>query len=87
MRISGGFFDVYESDPEKGKPGTMQVSAGVKVSKKAVERNKVKRRLREALRAVKIPPGKNVRVVALGGASQKKFSEIKKALENIFNRP
>jgi len=87
MKMSGSFFDVYITNrTEGGKSGFRQVSVGVKVSKKAVERNKIKRRVREVLRAADIPADKNIRIVALRGSLSRKFFEIKKDLENIFIR-
>ncbi len=86
MKLSGAFFDVYISPPKAGKPILKEVSVGVKVSKKAVDRNKLKRRLREILRASARLEGKNVRVVALKGASALKFGEIEKDLDNIFSK-
>jgi ribonuclease P protein component len=86
MRLSGAFFDVYISPPRAGKSASREVSVGTKVAKKAVDRNKLKRRLREILRASAGLDGKNVRVVALKGASALKFEDIKKDLDNIFSK-
>lgn len=86
MKLSGAFFDAYISPPKAGKAALKEVSVGVKVAKKAVDRNKLKRRLREILRASDKLSGKNVRVVALKGASTLKFEDIKKDLDNIFSK-
>lgn len=86
MKLSGTFFDVYVSRPEGGKLGKREVSVGAKVSKKAVDRNKLKRRIREILRISDNLFGKDVRVVALKGSPSLKFDEIKKDLNNIFSK-
>jgi ribonuclease P protein component len=86
MRISGRFFDVYVSSPKSGKQGERGVSVGAKASKKAVDRNKLKRRIREILRVSDNLLGKNVRVIALKGSSELKFDEIKNDLNNIFSK-
>ncbi len=53
-----------------------------KVSKRAVIRNKVRRRLNEAIRANegKIKKGIDVLLIALPGIEKKNFSEIKEAV-------
>lgn len=84
MKISGKFFVVYVKKTENWKSGVFRVSAGKKVSKKAVIRNKVKRLAREAARTIGIPDGKDITAVAIPESALKKFSEIKKDLENIF---
>lgn len=86
MRLSGSFFDVYISRPEGKKVGKKEVSVGVKVSKKAVDRNKLKRRIREVLRILTDISDKNIRVVALKGSSSLKFEDINKDLQNIFSK-
>ncbi len=60
----------------------------LKVSKKAVVRNKVKRRLREIIRArIKdIKKGFDVVLIALPGSDTKDFEETKKLVEKLFKK-
>ncbi|MCX6720856.1 MAG: ribonuclease P protein component [Candidatus Staskawiczbacteria bacterium] len=57
----------------------------LKVSKRAVVRNKVRRRLAEimAVEEKSIKPGKDIVLIALPGIEKKEFSEIKEAIHNI----
>ena len=59
-----------------------------KISNKAVERNQIKRRLREAInnREQKIKKGMDIVVVALSDIKNKKFNEIDKCVEQVFER-
>ena len=59
-----------------------------KVSKKAVLRNKTKRKLREAARAniKKIKPGYDLVFFTKKGIEKKSFSEIKKEVEKLIAR-
>lgn len=61
---------------------------GKKVSKKAVERNKVKRRLREATREQisDIKEGYDIIVMSFPGAHQKSFTEVKKATNRLYKK-
>ena len=57
-----------------------------KVSKKATERNKLKRRIRQALRELdkKLKPGFDLVVVALPGFLNQGYEIIEEELEKIF---
>ena len=59
-----------------------------KVSKKAVVRNKVKRRVREIIRQhlPQFKKGFDVIVFVLKGTEEKNFHEIKTALLNLFKK-
>jgi len=59
-----------------------------KVSKKAIVRNKVKRRLSEAIRdkMKNIEIGTDSVLIALPGIEKKEFSEIKEAINNALIR-
>jgi ribonuclease P protein component len=59
-----------------------------KVSKKAVVRNKVKRRLRQIMRKKmkKIKKGLDLVFVALPGIEKLGFSEVNEIIENILNK-
>lgn len=57
-----------------------------KVSKKAVERNRIKRRLSEIAKtnSDNIKSGTDILITALPATANKDFTEIKAGLENIF---
>ncbi len=59
-----------------------------KISKKAVERNKVKRRLREATRSIinKIRPGFDIVVFTRQGIVESDFTSIKQNLETLLKK-
>lgn len=61
---------------------------GVKVSKKAVERNKVKRHLREAARVLlpSLAPGSDIVVLARPAACDKSLAEILNELSLLLQR-
>ena len=59
-----------------------------KISNKAVQRNKAKRRLRESVRIMtkSIRPGFDIVVFTRKGILQSDFAEIKKTIETLFKR-
>lgn len=59
-----------------------------KVSKKAVERNLLKRRLKEIIKKelAEISSGQDLVIIALPGACEKTFAELKQAVENLVGR-
>jgi len=59
-----------------------------KISKKAVVRNKIKRRLREIAKGslVRLRPGLDVVLVAQKGIEEKEFAEIKEVCEKLFRK-
>jgi ribonuclease P protein component len=52
----------------------------------AVERNRVKRRLREAFRRAGLPPGVDCVVIARAGAAQATFSELEASLQRLLRK-
>ena len=52
----------------------------------AVTRNKVKRRLREALRANSVKPGWDAVFIARNGVRQANYQQIKQAADNLLSR-
>lgn len=52
----------------------------------AVTRNKVKRRLREALRSSSVKPGWDAVFIARNGVRQANYQEIKQAAHNLLSR-
>ncbi len=61
---------------------------GTKISKKAVQRNLIKRRLRESVKSKlnKIKPGYDIVFFTKPEIVNKSYSEINKAVENVFGR-
>jgi ribonuclease P protein component len=62
--------------------------AGQKSSKKATERNRIKRRMREAIRpSLKlIKPGFDIVITALHGSADKNFEELKKSVDILIKK-
>jgi ribonuclease P protein component len=71
---------------ERGKKFGFLISK--KVLKKAVQRNKLKRRLREILRerVENIREGVRAVFIALGGIEEKEFFELKEIFEKILKK-
>lgn len=59
-----------------------------KISKKAVERNKLKRRIREILKNIVFSDnsGYDIVVIALPGSAQKDFSELEQSLGGVLRK-
>jgi ribonuclease P protein component len=64
------------------------ITVGLKFSKKAVERNKIKRRLREILRrkSPSMNPGFDVAITVLPAARLSDFEDLKKEIEWCFRK-
>jgi len=64
------------------------ILVGNKVSKKAVERNKIKRQIREIIRLQldKIKPGFDVLVISLPAILGKDYQKIKQSLDGHFRK-
>jgi ribonuclease P protein component len=64
------------------------IMIGLKVSKKAVERNRIKRIIREAIRgqAEKIPAGLDIVITVLPAARAQKASKLAESLDFNFKR-
>lgn len=57
-----------------------------KISKKAVNRNKIKRRLKEIIRQINIKSGFDIVIVAKPEILDKKYQEIKDELEELLKK-
>lgn len=80
-----------QEDPEKFKKQLrLAIAVGLKVSKKAVERNRLKRQLREVLRLLmkddRLPTGYYLLVVAKKPALDKKYAELSQELLLLLNK-
>jgi ribonuclease P protein component len=61
-------------------------AVGRRVARKAVERNRVRRRLREAARSLPVAEGYDVVVTARAGAVEARYWELRAALEAALRR-
>jgi ribonuclease P protein component len=67
-------------------PARWGFAVGKRISKKAVDRNRVRRRLREAARQLRIVPGHDIVVTARGRALESSFGDLQSALEAAVRR-
>ena len=79
------YLKIKDNDLEFSRFG---IIVSKKISNKAVARNQIKRRLREAInnREGKIKNGIDIIIVALADIKGKKFIEIDDCVEQIFDR-
>ena len=77
MKISGRFFDVYLGGVRQGELPRVQITVSAKVSKKAVDRNLIKRRLREIIKLLGVGYCLNIKIIVIPNALKAKFSELK----------
>ena len=63
-------------------------AVGIKISKKAVARNKIKRELREIIKEniLKLKTGFDFLIIAKPQIIKKKYQEIKKEIEGLFKK-
>ncbi|PIR73292.1 MAG: hypothetical protein COU40_03500 [Candidatus Moranbacteria bacterium CG10_big_fil_rev_8_21_14_0_10_35_21] len=83
--VSGGFFLVDLFSEKKG----FKVSVGTKFSKKAVERNKMKRQLREIIRKAMKGENKKIEIIACINkkpADQVIFSKLEKEIKELIKK-
>lgn len=76
--------NLFSYRAQKGSENTLHIILSKKIIKKAVDRNLLKRRIKNSIKNIKIEPGiifLYVKKEAVG----KKYSEIKEDLENLFN--
>lgn len=89
MRLTSELFDVYISPARIPADRRVDVVVGVKVSKKAVVRNRLRRQLKEILRLYP-PTGSflryHLRLTAKPPLINQKFSQIKKQVETILDK-
>lgn len=74
--------------PNKLKINRFGIMIGLKVSKKAVLRNKIKRQLRESIKALaeNLKIGFDIVITVLPAARDKKFSELEESIKLNFKR-
>lgn len=90
MKITGRWTDTYLTKPESDHAPFRRVVVSSKISKKAVVRNLLKRRLRqilkEALKQESHAVSLNIAVVAKSGISAISFQELKKDVIKLFEK-
>ncbi len=85
MRLSGKLVDIYIEKTKPGDSTKVLVVVGTKISKKAVSRNLIKRRLRAASFFFKDKfRSRLVKLVAKPTIIKAKFSEIKSEIEVLL---
>jgi ribonuclease P protein component len=86
-RVKEGFL-VLKTLPNKSGESRFAFIVSQKFSKKAVLRNKIKRKLRELVRAKesKIKKGEDAIIIALPGLETKDFWEIEEMLDKLFEK-
>ena len=77
------FLKIVEKEAGPTKVG---IIVSKKVSKKAVERNKVKRRIREIVRKIEFKQGFDIIIITHPSAKDLSFEEIKEQIINLFKK-
>jgi ribonuclease P protein component len=87
MKVHGLFFDIYLSSPKNNGKPKFFVVVSPNVSKKAVERNLVKRRIRAILRGLSSIPYGKVTIVSKPGSVGARFAELKHEISSALSEP
>jgi ribonuclease P protein component len=77
------FLKILENKEELTRIG---IVVSKKVSKKAVQRNKIKRQMREIMRGMNVKKGFDVVIVAYPSILKKEFSEIKREIIYLLKK-
>lgn len=79
------FLRVLKSDLSESRFGFI---VSKKISKKAVVRNKIKRRLREIIRSklLDVKGGFDILIISLSGIENKEFKEVEEEVDEILKR-
>lgn len=83
--VSGPLF-VVRHRPNGGLPARWGFAVGKRLAKKAVVRNRLKRRMREAARSLAVCDGSDVIVTARVGALGSPFADLRRSLEKQLRR-
>ena len=83
LKADSLFLKILENDKNFVRIG---IVVSKKVSKKAVQRNKIKRRIREVLRKIDFKPGFDIILVAYPNIKDKKFDQIEEEVNYLFKK-
>ena len=82
MKLSTPLLDLYSNPVKSGQKSRVYIVVGVAVSKKAVDRNLIKRRIRAVLRDLSMDGSiRVIKIIAKPAILGAKFPEIKRAIE------
>ncbi len=84
--IAGPFFVVRSTNSPGGEGGRWGFAAGKRTFRSAVERNRVRRRLREAVRAAGVGGGRDWVVTARKGVEESTVEELAGAMRSVALR-
>lgn len=84
--VTGGPLLALRRLPNEAGVTRWGFAVGKKLSKRAVERNRTKRRLREAARRLPVLPGFDLIVTARQGAIEASFAQLRAALIGVLER-
>ncbi|MEK7609361.1 MAG: ribonuclease P protein component [Patescibacteria group bacterium] len=90
MKLTGELFDIYFFAAKTPADNRVDVAVGLKVSKKAVVRNRLKRQIREILRKYTAKNSfrgqRYVKISARPSIIGRRFGQIKENLETALGR-
>ena len=82
MKLSTPLFDLYSNPVKSGEKPRIYIVVGTAISKKAVGRNLIKRRIRAVLRGLSMDGSiRVIKIIAKPAILGAKFPEIKRAIE------
>lgn len=85
-RTEKGSFLVLKFIPNESEKSRIGFVCSKKVSKKAIVRNKIKRRIRAAVKEAEIKAGYDIVLFAKVNVKEKSFWEIKSLVKSLFQR-
>jgi len=77
------FLKIFKNNTEHTRIG---IIVSKKVSKKAVERNKIKRQIKEIIKSNNFKKGFQMIIIAYPNIKEKSFEEINKQLDNLLKK-
>jgi len=83
LKADSLFLKILENDKNIARIG---IVVSKKVSKKAVERNKIKRRIREITRKMDLKSGFDIIIVTYPNIKEKDFNQIKDEIIYLFKK-
>ena len=88
MRVNGGLFDVFFNKKPAGQLGQLGVIVSKQVVRLAVNRNKIRRRVRAIVKPLIVDFIKayHIKIVVKSQAAGRKFEEMKADLTTLLNK-